>query len=727
IFNNFCASESNINSGDFPLDELEKRVRDLFSKIPKNTVKPFLVSEKLMSESSTLRLVLVNPVKEMRALQIHIPLPSQEAQVRSKTNSIFGMAMGDESAGSLLSLLKAENLATSLSAGLSEDTRFYGSFNIGIELTEKGFANYEQVLEWCFGYIRLMKQSEFPRYLWEENKTMSQIGERYAPKEEGSDLAIKLSSTANQHGLEDVERLEYIYTEPDTHHYFETLEQLQPEKSVVFMMAQGQKTNQVEKYYRSEYSVTEERGAFFEKLKKAQPHPKLALPKSNPFIPSENTLLPEQPILLVKNAQTTLWYLQDTEFGHPKVTLYFHILSPTAYSNVRNASMTELYTRLIREQLNEYSYPALMAGLSYDLSSTKQGVLLTIGGYSASAMKLLQVVSRTLKKIDFSEENFQTVYQKYLLELKNFPFSASTTISREVSRTINLEVYFSPQEQLTASESFSLEDVKQYIHTFYSRNHIQSLCCGNLSAEQAKQAVSSLWQELGSKPCSSELAHQDRVLWLSAGSDFNYKGTLPTNNSCLRIEYTVGTDDLQTQAASLIFDQAIRNYFYTEMRTKQMLGYVVFSGSYLRERVQNLFFLIQSGTHPAQELFQRADLCLAEINTNFDAMLAPQFEDIRHSLIEELSKKPKSISEKAQKFYGFTFDKEGDFLYAQKLIEAIRKTTPEEVAKLFRKTLDAKSRRRVTILLNAQQHSVDETKASIQDIKAFHQQCTFDK
>lgn len=708
------------------LEELEKRVRELFSKIPKHPVKPFLVSEKLMPESSALRLVRLIPIKDTSELRIHIPVPSQEAQVRSKTNSIFGMAMGDESAGSLLSLLKSENLATSLNAGLSEDTRFYGSFNVGIELTEKGLANYEQVLEWCFGYLQMMKQSEFPRYLWEENKTMAQIAERFAPKEEGSDLAIKLSSSANQHGLEDVERLDYIYTEPDTTHYFKTLNQLTPEKAVVFLIAKGLETNQVEKYYQSQYSVQEERGALLERLKKAQPHPKLALPKPNPFIPAENKLLPEQPVLLINNAQTTLWYLQDTEFGHPKVSLYFHILSPVAYNTVRNAVLTELYTRLIQEQLNEYAYPAMIAGLSFNLSTTKQGVILRIEGYSESALKLLKVVSQTLKKIQLSEENFQTVYQKYLLELKNFPFAASTMISREVSRAINFKRYYSPEAQLASAEKLALEDVKQFLNAFYARNHLESFCSGNLSADQAKQAVSELWREMGGKPCSSDAVHQDRVLWLSSGSDFTYKGTLPTNNSCLRIEYTVGTDDLETQAASLFFDQAIRNHFYTEMRTKQMLGYVVFSGSYLRERVQNLFFLIQSGTHPSQELFQRADRCIDEINANFEAILAPQFEAIRQSLIEELSKKSKSVSEKAQKFYTLAFEKEGDFLYSEKLIQAIQKTTLDTVVKLFRKTVDSKSRRRVTILLNAQQHPSDETPASIQDINAFHRQFTFD-
>ncbi len=60
-----------------------------------------------------------------------------------------------------------------------------------------------------------------------------------------------------------------------------------------------------------------------------------------------------------------------------------------------------------------------------------------------------------------------------------------------------------------------------------------------------------------------------------------------------------------------VIARAIQNHFYTEMRTKQELGYIVFSGTYNRENTQNLIYIIQSGTHAAEDLAQRAEACVA--------------------------------------------------------------------------------------------------------------------
>ena len=129
--------------------------------------------------------------------------------------------------------------------------------------------------------------------------------------------------------------------------------------------------------------------------------------------------------------------------------------------------------------------------------------------------------------------------------------------------------------------------------------------------------------------------YQDEVLWLQNGDDLVYKQKLLTNNSCLRMEYQVGVADLATQAATWILARAYQNIFFTEMRTKQMLGYIVFSGDYKRENVQSLVFIIQSGTHSARDLFNRADTFLASLPDFIAKMPDEKFEAIRQSLIQD--------------------------------------------------------------------------------------------
>ena len=79
------------------------------------------------------------------------------------------------------------------------------------------------------------------------------------------------------------------------------------------------------------------------------------------------------------------------------------------------------------------------------------------------------------------------------------------------------------------------------------------------------------------------------------------------NNSCFWREYYLGSDSPINRAISAIIDQAINRPFFTEMRTNQQLGYIVWSGSQRRDVSQYLYFIIQSGVYSADELNKRAD------------------------------------------------------------------------------------------------------------------------
>ena len=48
-----------------------------------------------------------------------------------------------------------------------------------------------------------------------------------------------------------------------------------------------------------------------------------------------------------------------------------------------------LYTSLLKDKVNEFTYPALLAGLSFDIYKHAQGISLRINGYSDKQSVLL--------------------------------------------------------------------------------------------------------------------------------------------------------------------------------------------------------------------------------------------------------------------------------------------------------------------------------------------------
>lgn len=74
-----------------------------------------------------------------------------------------------------------------------------------------------------------------------------------------------------------------------------------------------------------------------------------------------------------------------------------------------------LYTDLVRDALTEYSYDADLAGLSYDVSNTAEGIHISVGGYNDKLTVLLKVVLDKLKTLTVNPERFEVLKEQVRL------------------------------------------------------------------------------------------------------------------------------------------------------------------------------------------------------------------------------------------------------------------------------------------------------------------------
>lgn len=56
------------------------------------------------------------------------------------------------------------------------------------------------------------------------------------------------------------------------------------------------------------------------------------------------------------------------------VFLFFPFISHYIYTDPQHWNMTELWIKLLKDDLNEFTYPALLAGLEYDISSQRNAI-----------------------------------------------------------------------------------------------------------------------------------------------------------------------------------------------------------------------------------------------------------------------------------------------------------------------------------------------------------------
>lgn len=120
-----------------------------------------------------------------------------------------------------------------------------------------------------------------------------------------------------------------------------------------------------------------------------------------------------------------------------------------------------------------------------------------------------------------------------------------------------------------------------------------------------------------------------RALIFPPGANFDYHKTLqdPANvNHCIEYLLHVGDKaDRVLRAKSLLLDQITHEPAFDQLRTKEQLGYVVFSGARTTSTTIGYRFIVQSERNPAY-LESRIDSFLANYLTTLKDMSDSEFE-----------------------------------------------------------------------------------------------------
>jgi insulysin len=182
-------------------------------------------------------------------------------------------------------------------------------------------------------------------------------------------------------------------------------------------------------------------------------------------------------------------------------------------------------------------------------------------------------------------------------------------------------------------------------------------------------------------------------------------------------------DSPETRASVMILGQALQQPFFTEMRTNQQLGYIVWSGNLTRDENHYLYFAIQSGEYSADKLDSHADNFIKTCPALIRDMSTNMFEQLKNAAIEKLEQKPKSIPERANKLKTLIFEHNAEFDRDKKTIVSLKNSKKDDITRKLEKVLNEKYRRMVNILMFANTHEnnsgLTSTFDNIQDWKRF--------
>ena len=565
----------------------------------------------------------------------------------------------------------------------------------------KGLKEYERILELVFAYIQMIREHGFQEYTFKETQAMAQINFDWKNPNEGMGFVAGKASLLQEYKLEVVETLPFLYTEYEPLAYKAVLDTLTPENAMVVLSYNSAATNSKVPYYDAEYSLQKIGEKAFKKLSHPMKVKGTFYPEKNDFIPYNLKLVEEYPHLVKDDDLAKVWFKYDHRFKQPKISLTFRIETAKVYRSPKNLELAKLYEAMMQDGLNELVYPIQMAGLSYGLSIQKKGVLLSLGGYSERIGDLIKLVTKNLKEVKVDEQKFANIKEAMIRGLKNRKLGQAYSRGGYYNWLMLLQDQYTDEEKLSALTPLTLNDVKAYAKTLYDKVYITGMIHGNWSDKEALESVDILLSALGGKPLPENERFEQVVEVMSQGERFRFSREVEDNNNSLAYAIQVGEKDFSLLAKASIIASIVESDFYTQIRTNQQLGYIVWS---FNQRIEDRIFfrlVIQSSTHGPFELSKRVNVWMGSTEKLFSKLTDQEFARHQQSLVVALEKEGDSIGAVAGNLYSLATDEKGDFRFKKKLILAVKDLKKEDVAKTAGKIFRDDGTPRLEVLMRA--------------------------
>lgn len=701
-----------------PLDTLTEWVVNDFKDIPKAATSSQVKFTPFTTEERKKVIVYIEPLKNIRTLNISWELPPQFAHMKdSKPMDIVCAILGHEGPGSLLALLKKENLAESLSCAgyyFSPDNYL---LSLDIELTEQGLEKSDFVIQRTFEMIQLMKQQQIPDSIYDEFKKIATIRYQYQSRIDPFHQLMKRGEGLIRENLATFPEQSLIIQKNDPEAVKDLLNFLTPQNAFMSISAKPELSKVIpekkEKWMQVPYALRPITEKQFQQWSEIRPNISLALPTVNPFVPdsisiptpSNQPISLPKPETIVDDKFGKIYFAKDTNFSSPQTVWFFEISTPLINkNNPTQSALTDLYTRCLEEALNPFTYDAKIADLDYKIQQNEKGLSISLKGYQDNTETLFEVILKKLKYCQPTKESFALYKDSLLRQYQNFEHEGPLKQGIDLLQSLIYKSYSTKKQKAEALAKISYEDLLNFSHHLFGRTYTTGLFYGNIEKDQAIKNWDKLQNTLGSAhyPINEQPNPKTIVLPNQGPYHLSKKISGADNASILLIEDPDFT--FKKRAAQQIISTAMSTSFYNELRTTQQTGYIVDSNAEELERHLFNFFAVQSSSHAPRDLLARFELFLESFLQELgkSQLTKEQYQTIHNALLTTLELFPQNLMEMGDLLKTLVFKYDGDFDWTAKRINGFKELSYEDVITFAKQTFGKNNKRRIALLIEGQ-------------------------
>jgi len=633
----------------------------------------------------------IEPERDIRTLTLSFPAPPAQTHYRAKPADYLSNILGHEGEGSLLSRLKAKGWSDGLSAGLSFGTQDDALFSLYIRLTAEGRIRIRDIIGYVFQTVARIRAEGFPRWRQDEQARLLDLGFEFQEPASPQSYVVDLARAMHIYPPVETLRGPYLLSQFEPALIGQYLDAIRADNMLATVVATGVAVEQRSPYFDAGYRLGSLPPSWRERWAAWKDDGAIRLPAPNAFVPKSTDVLgavegAKHPVVLSRGEGLTLLHHQDATFGVPRANVYISLRSPRANDTPDHRVATALYLRLVREQLQEFAYPASLAGLDYELYPHSRGFTLRVSGYNDKLDRLLGKLVETLRTPTIDPARFAVEVDDLGREFENRAKDRSFRLaSRALSRLL-VKPSWTEGQRLAALRSMTPASLEAFAPKLLASLNAVMLVHGNVTASDAQKMAVAVRRVL-TAPADIVAVPRASVVRMASGSRYRWEKPVEHSDSAISLYYQGRSRVMPERARMAFLRQILSAPFYLELRTRQQLGYVVFATGMSLIEVPGISFIIQSPGSPASELETRIRVFLDDYFSELQMMPDAVFERHRAGLLSRILESDKTLRERSNRYWREIDRRRLTFDSPARLAEAVRKVTKAELLSFYKAVL----------------------------------------
>lgn len=368
----------------------------------------------------------------------------------------------------------------------------------------------------------------------------------------------------------------------------------------------------------------------------------------------------------------------------------------------------------MKKKLSEAS----SAGYTVSTKTTETGMQLTFDGYNEKFSQLIEIVTSFLpKSLDKADELTLNMVKEALSE--SFSESAQKTynLQSDLTEKLLLKVAFTDIELFHELGNISLEGLKTFTLKFFSHLKIKILAQGNVTKNQALNAVEIIRRNLNCERVQEAWEYKKRCYQLPLGTSALRVKSLQENddNSCIKNYYQVGRDTLRRRTMCRLIVKIVNPKAFDFLRSKEQLGYGVAGQFEEAGGILGLNVIVssQEGKNSYKKVGLKMETFMNEIvRKAVEELTDEEFESLKESRIKTLLSDDLDLSAEIAKNWLEITEEDYVFNKYELAAKVTKELSKSELQDFFKSFTQPENKRMLSVNTIGNKHddeSVNET------------------